>query len=112
LIQIFYKQIITDSAKVVPMTIPTTTAFTKKTSKINIIHYTLKRNTMDVKYVLKKIEKTSFAKYLKNKSEEICNNITANPKGYITDEANKIICFKKGIEKQVKASSKSSQSPK
>jgi len=113
-IDIFYKQIITDSAKVVPMTRPTTTAFTKKTSKINIIHYhyTLKRNTMDVKYVLKKIEKTSFAKYLKNKSEEICNNITANPKGYITDEANKIICFKKGIEKQVKASSKSSQSPK
>ena len=35
-----------------------------------------------------------------------------NPKGYITDEANEIICFKKGIEKSVKAISKSSQSPK
>ena len=66
---------------------------------------------MDVKYVLKKNEKNTFAKH-KYKSEEICNSMKANPKGYITDEANKIICFKKGIEKQVKARSKSSQSPK
>jgi hypothetical protein len=111
-IDIFYKQIITDSAKGVSMTRPTTTAFTKKTSKIKIFHYTLKRNTMDVKYVLKKNEKNSFANISIHKSEEICNSMKANPKGYITDEANKIICFKKGIEKQVKASSKSSQSPK
>jgi len=83
-----------------------------KMSKINIIQYKLKRNTMDVKFVNKFIEKNSFANNSIYKSKYICNIMETNPKGYITDEANEIICFKKGIEKQVKASNKGSQSPK
>ena len=87
-------------------------AINRKSNKVSIINYKITRNAMDVKFVNKIIEKKSFANNSIYKSKKICNIMEANPKGYITDEANKIICFKKGIEKQVKASSKSSQSPK
>jgi len=83
----------------------------RKTRKINIIHYKLMRNTMDVKFVNKIIEKKSFANNSIYKSKKICNIMETNPKGYVTDEANKIICFKKGIEKKVTSSSKSLQYP-
>ena len=139
-IDIFYKQIITDNAEIAPSEDETKTRpysspinatelipllrrhdslsmsrpssmINKKSGKINIINYKLMRNTMDVRFVNKIIEKNSFAKSSIYKSKNICNYMEKNPKGYITDEANQIICFKKGKEKEV-ASSKSSQSPK
>ena len=66
---------------------------------------------MEVRFVNKIIEKKSFANNSIYKSKNICNIMEANPKGYITDIANNLICFKKSNEKHI-ASSQSPQLPK
>ena len=86
-------------------------AINTKSNKVSIINYKIMRNTMEVRFVNKIIEKKSFANNSIYKSKNICNIMEANPKGYITDIANNLTCFKKSNEKHI-ASSQSPQLPK
>jgi len=79
------------------------TQINKKQGKINKINYKIIRddvNGMDVKYINKIIEKSNFVNNPIYKNKIICKNIKTNPKGYITDFANELFCFKKDIKKE------------
>ena len=75
------------------------TQVNKKQGKIRKINYKITRNVPDVKYVNKIIEKSNFVNNPIYKNKIICKNIKTNPKGYITDEANNTLCYKKEIKK-------------
>jgi len=74
----------------------------KKEGKINKLNYKIIRDGvegMDVKYINKIIEKSNFINNPIYKNKIICKNIKTNPKGYITDIANNLFCYKKDVKK-------------
>ena len=78
------------------------TQINKKQGKINKINYKIIRDGvdgMDVKYINKIIEKSNFVNNPVYKNKIICKNIKTNPKGYITDFANELFCYKKDVKK-------------
>jgi len=78
------------------------TQINKKQSKINKLNYKIIRDGidgMDIKYINKIIEKNNFINNPIYKNKIICKNIKTNPKGYITDLANNLFCYKKNVKK-------------
>ncbi len=78
------------------------TQINKKQGKINKLNYKIIRDGidgMDIKYINKIIEKNNFINNPIYKNKIICKNIKTNPKGYITDLANNLFCYKKNVKK-------------